>query len=108
MKTFKFFQKSKYNVYEEMVLGLIESCYNNNINPTGYEYPFAIMTLQGLKHKRIVIRNITRHALSPYSNRIQIQYGLTIIHDDTNAAVISHSFSIDEKEYKRLIQYEGI
>lgn len=106
MDTFKFFQKPivKYDVYEQKVLNIIGRCHGNNINPIGYSHPFSILTLEGIKHKRIVIRNITK-----LRSDIVIAYTLHIQHVNEEDTVIRSTFGIYEDEYRRLIeQYEGI
>ena len=105
MKTFKFFQKEikKFNVYEEMVLGMLDYCRNNAINPVRYSHTFHIMTLEGIKHKRIVIRNITRYGQFPLRCDMVIEYNLHIIHDNGEGTVIRNTFGIEEGEYERLM-----
>jgi hypothetical protein len=105
MKPFKFFQKEikKYNVYEEMVLGMLDYCRNNAIVHVGYSHTFHIMTLEGVKLKRIVIRNVTRYGQFPLRSTIVIEYDLHIIHDDIDESIIRSTFGIDEEEYERLM-----
>jgi hypothetical protein len=106
MKQFKFFQKEikNYNVYEEMVLGMLEYCRNNAIVHVGYSHFFVITTSEGLQHKRIVIRNVTRYGQFPLRSTIVIEYDLHIIHDNGEDTVIRSTFGIDEEEYERLTE----
>jgi hypothetical protein len=110
MKPFKFFQKEikKFNVYEEMVLGIIDYCRNNAIVPYGYSHPFTITTSEGLEHKRIVIRNVTKYNQFPLRSTIVIEYNLHIIHDNGEDTVITSTFGIDEEEYERLMERNQI
>lgn len=101
MKPFKFFQKEikKYNVYEEMVLGMLEYCRNNQINCMGYSHPFVMNEITGVNHKRIVIRNITKYG-SPNIAYIRIDYNLHLRHhNDINETVIGQTFTIEEDEF---------
>ena len=87
-----------------MVLGIIDYCRNNAIVPYGYSHPFHIMTLEGLKHKRIVIRNLTKHYNQfPLGCRIVLEYDLHIIHDNGEDTVIRNTFGMDGEEYERLM-----
>ena len=107
MKEFKFFQKEikKYNVYEEMVLGMLEYCRNNAINPVGMSHPFVITEITGVNHKRIVIRNVTKYNQFPLRSTIVIEYDTHLIHDNGEDTVIRSTFGIDEEEYNRLTEY---
>ena len=106
MKPFKFFQKEikRYDVYEEMVLGIIDYCRNNAIVPYGYSHPFTITTSEGLQHKRIVIRNVTKYNSFPLRVYFHIEYSLHLIHNDTEETVIVSGFTIEEEEYERLTE----
>jgi hypothetical protein len=106
MKEFKFFQKEiiNYNVYEEMVLGIIDYCRMNAIVPYGYSHPFTITTLEGLEHKRIVIRNVTKYNSFPLRVYFNIEYDIHLIHDDREDTVIRHNLTIEEGEYERLVE----
>lgn len=106
MKEFKFFQKEikKFNVYEEMVLGMLEYCRNNAIVHVGYSHTFHIMTLEGIKQKRIVIRNVTKYDSFPLRSNIVIEYTLHILHDDGDETVIRNTFGIYEDEYNELME----
>ena len=106
IKEFKFFQKEikKYNVYEEMVLGILEYCRNNAINPTGYSHPFVMTEITGVNHKRIVIRNVTKYNQFPLRNTIVIEYDLHLRHhNETIDTVLRHTFGMSEEEYDRLM-----
>jgi hypothetical protein len=108
MKEFKFFQKEiiNYNVYEEMVLGMLDYCRNNAINPVGMSHPFVITEITGVQHKRIVIRNVTRYG-SPNITFIKIEYDIHLTNNHPNDSVTSHTLEINEEEYIRLTeQYE--
>lgn len=105
MKPFKFFQKEirRFNVYEEMVLGMLEYCRNNAINPVGMSHPFVMTEITGVNHKRIVIRNLTRYNQFPLST-IVIEYDLHLRHhNDIDESIIRSTFGIDEEEYERLM-----
>ncbi len=106
MKPFKFFQKEikKFNVYEEMVLGMLEYCRNNAINPVGMSHPFVMTEITGVNHKRIVIRNVTRYYnQTPLRSTIVIEYDLHLRHhNDIDESIIRSTFGIDEVEYHRL------
>jgi hypothetical protein len=106
MKPFKFFQKEikKFNVYEEMVLGMLEYCRNNAINHVGYSHTFHIMTSEGLKLKRIVMGStIRQYNQFPLRCTLVIEYDLHIIHDNGEDTVIRSTFGIDEDEFERLM-----
>ena len=106
MKPFKFFQKEirKFTEYEEMVLNILNYCRNNAINHVGYSYPFQIMTLEGLKHKRIVMGSTIRHYNRfPLRCTLVIEYDLHIEHDDGEDTVIRSTFGINEDEFERLM-----
>lgn len=104
MKPFKFFQKEikRFNVHEEMVLGMLEYCRNNAIVHVGYSHTFHIMTLEGVKLKRIVIRNVTKYNQFPLRSTIVFEYDLHIIHDDGEDTVIRSTFGIYEDEFFEL------
>ena len=105
MKDFKFFQKEikNYNVYEEMVLGMLDYCRNNAINPVGMSHPFVMTEITGVNHKRIVIRNITKYNQFPLRSTIVIEYDLHLRHhNDIDESIIRSTFGIDEEEYERL------
>lgn len=106
MKDFKFFQKEirNYNVYEEMVLGIIDYCRNNAIVPYGYSHPFHITTSEGLQHKRIVIKNVTKLNQFPLRVYLTIEYDLQLIHDNGLISVSNYTLTIDEEEYNRLTE----
>jgi hypothetical protein len=106
MKPFKFFQKEikKFNVYEEMVLGMLEYCRNNAIVHVGYSHSFVITTSEGLQHKRIVIRNVTKYDSFPLRSNIVIEYTLHLLHDDGDETVIRNTFGIYEDEYNELME----
>jgi hypothetical protein len=106
MKPFKFFQKEikNYNVYEEMVLGMLEYCRNNAINPVGMSHPFVMTEITGVNHKRIVIRNVHRYYnQTPLRSTIVIEYELHRIDDNGEDLFIRNTFGIDEEEYERLM-----
>jgi len=106
MKPFKFFQKEikKFNVYEEMVLGMLEYCRYNVINPVGMSHPFVMTEITGVNHKRIVIRNITRYDQFPLRCTIVIEYDLHLRHhNDIDESIIRSTFGIEEEEYERLM-----
>ena len=106
MKDFKFFQKEikNYNVYEEMVLGMLDYCRNNAINPVGMSHPFVMTEITGVNHKRIVIRNLTRYGQFPLRSTIVIEYDLHLRHhNDIDESIIRSTFGIDEEEYERLM-----
>lgn len=106
MKDFKFFQKEirNYNVYEEMVLGIIDYCRNNALNPVGYSHPFVMTEITGINHKRIVIRNVSKYG-SPNITFIRIDYDLYLRHhNDIDETVIRHTLSIEENELYELIE----
>jgi hypothetical protein len=107
MKPFKFFQKEirKFNVYEEMVLGILDYCGGNNINPVGYSHLFTITTLEGVQHKRIVIRNVTRYNSFPLRVYINIEYSLHLTQDNEEYTITNHTLTIDEDEYIELTEY---
>jgi hypothetical protein len=110
MKPFKFFQKiiRKYNVYEEMVLGMLEYCRNNTINPVGMSHPFVMTELTGVNHKRIVITGVHKggEILRPY---IYINYN---VHSEGYGDIMSVgacTLIISEDEYIRLTEpYERV
>ena len=104
MKPFKFFQKEikRFNVYEEMVLGMLYYCRNNATNPVGMSHPFVMNEITGVNHKRIVIRNVTRYNQFPLSTII-IDYNLYLRHNnDIFETITRHTLTIDEDEYERL------
>jgi hypothetical protein len=106
MKEFKFFQKEikKFNVYEEMVLGMLEYCRNNAIVHVGYSHSFVMTEITGVNHKRIVIRNVTRYEQFPLRSTIVIEYDLHLRHhNDMDETVIRSTFGIEEEEYERLM-----
>jgi hypothetical protein len=106
MKPFKFFQKEikKFNVYEEMVIGMLEYCRNNAINPVGMSHPFVMTEITGVNHKRIVIRNVTRYDQFPLRCTIVIEYDFCLRHhNDMDETVIRSTFGIEEEEYERLM-----
>jgi hypothetical protein len=107
MRDFKFFQKEikKFNVYEEMVLGMLEYCRNNAINPVGMSHPFVMTEITGVNHKRIVIRNLTKYGQFPLRSTIVIEYDLHLIHDNGEDTIIRSTFGIEEEEYHRLTEY---
>lgn len=101
MKPFKFFQKEikKYNVYEEMILGIIDYCRNNGLNSIGYSHPFVMTEITGVNHKRIVIRNISKYG-SPNITYIRVDYDLFLRHhNDIDETVIGHTLTIEEDEF---------
>jgi hypothetical protein len=106
MKEFKFFQKEirRFDVYEEMVLGIIDYCRNNAIVPYGYSHPFTITTSEGLQHKRIVIKNVTKLNQFPLRVYIHIEYDLHLIQDNEEDIITNHILTIDEEEYYRLTE----
>jgi hypothetical protein len=106
MKPFKFFQKEirNYNVYEEMVLGILDYCGGNNINPVGYSHLFTITTLEGVQHKRIVIRNVTKYDPFPLRSTIVIEYDLHLTQDNEEYTITNHILTIDEDEYIELTE----
>jgi len=107
MRDFKFFQKEirNYNVYEEMVLGVLEYCRNNALDPVGYSHPFVMTEITGVNHKRIVIRNTTKYG-SPNITFIRIDYNLYLRHhNDIFETITRHTLTISEEEYNRLIIY---
>ncbi len=107
MKPFKFFQKEikKFNVYEEIVLGMLDYCRNNAINPVGMSHPFVMTEITGVNHKRIVIRSVTKYNQFPLRSTIVIEYDLHLIHDNGEDTVIRSTFGIEEEEYHRLTEY---
>lgn len=106
MREFKFFQKEikKYNVYEEMVLGIIDYCRMNAIVPYGYSHPFTITTSEGLEHKRIVIKNVTKLNQFPLRVYLTIEYDLHLIQDGEEDMITNHTLTIEEDEYERLTE----
>jgi hypothetical protein len=106
MKPFKFFQKEikKFNVYEEMVIGMLEYCRNNAINPVGMSHPFVMTEITGVNHKRIVIRNVTRYDQFPLRCTIVIEYDLHLTQDNEEYTITNHILTIDEDEYIRLTE----
>jgi hypothetical protein len=105
MKHFKFFQKEikKFNVYEEMVLGMLEYCRNNAINPVGMSHPFVMTEITGVNHKRIVIRNVSKYG-SPNITFINIEYDVHLRHhNDIDETVIGHTLSMEENELYELM-----
>jgi hypothetical protein len=105
MKTFKFFQKEirNYNVYEQMVLGIMEYCRNNGLNHIGYSHPFVMNEMTGVNHKRIVIRNVSKYG-SPNITFINIEYDVHLRHhNDIDETVIGHTLSMEENELYELM-----
>ena len=101
MKQFKFFQKEirKFNVYEKMVLNMVDYCRNNAIVYIGYSYSFVITEITGIKHKRIVLTNIIKH-----QNNILIDYNIHLTNNHPNDSVSSHTLEIKEDEFYELIE----
>jgi aldehyde:ferredoxin oxidoreductase len=101
MKDFKFFQKEirKFNVYEKMVLNMVDYCRNNAIVYKGYTHSFVITEITGIKHKRIVLTNIIKH-----QNNILIDYNIHLTNNHPNDSVSSHTLEITEHEYNELTE----
>ena len=110
MKAFKFFQKEirNYNVYEEMILNMMEYCRNNQINCIGYSHPFVMTELTGVNHKRIVITNVHKggEILRPY---IYINYNVhSEVYGDIRS-VSAGSLTMPVDEYIELTEpYERV
>lgn len=101
MNQFKFFQKEirKFNVYEKMVLNMVDYCRNNAIVYKGYTHSFVITEITGINHKLIVLTNIIKH-----QNNILIDYDIHITNYSLSDSVSSHTLEIKEDEFYELIE----
>jgi hypothetical protein len=108
MKQFKFFQNKEpinYNVNEEMVLGMIEYCNNNQIDCVGYSHPFVVSQSTGINHKRIVITGIHKFGTT-YRPYVTINYNVNSEGYGNIMNVSVHSLTILD-DYEMLAeQYE--
>lgn len=86
-----------------MVLNMIDYCRNNAIGYIGYSYSFVITELSGIKHKRIVIRDVIYHG-TDYRRNIIIVYDIHLINNHPHDSITSHRLEIYEDEYNELIE----
>ena len=108
MNKFKFF-KGNYtpfspDVYEEMVLGMIHYCQNNDMNCIGYSHTFTMNDVVQTQ-RRIVIRDVD--LIGEQTNlSVRVDYDLHLIHTHLSDTITRHHFTIDEGQYNRMIQME--
>jgi hypothetical protein len=60
------------------------------------------MTLEGIKLKSIVIRNVLKSSPSPLRSNMVIEYYVFTINDNEEDTSIGNVLTIDEEEYHRL------
>lgn len=105
MKTFKFLTNNNPfnpNTYEEMVLGMIRYCNNNDMNCIGYSHTFthndAVETV-----RRIVIRNVD--IIGEQTNlSVRVDYDVHLIHNYLSDTITRHHFTFND----RIIQMERL
>jgi hypothetical protein len=106
MKPFKFLTNKPLfnpNTYEEMVMGMIHYCQNNDMNCIGYSHTFTHNDVVETV-RRIVIRNVDFVFGEQTYTSVRVDYDVHLIHNHLSDTITRHHFIIDEGYYNRMIE----
>ena len=105
MKPFKFLSNNPLfnpDAYDDMVLGMMHYCQNNDINCIGYSHTFTMNDV-GQTRRRILIRNVDLIGIGT-SLSVRVDYDLHLIHGYMPDTITRRHFIIEQGQYNRMME----